>query len=89
MLEALEIADRFAAVRYVARKPHPGSLLDALRELGLKPDRSIIYVGDQATDAQAAQNAGIAFAWAEYGYGDGEPDGTDVVLRSAVDIARL
>ena len=40
------------------RKPNPGMLLRAVADLGLDPGRSLM-VGDQASDLEAAQRAGI------------------------------
>jgi D-glycero-D-manno-heptose 1,7-bisphosphate phosphatase len=42
------------------RKPAPGMLLQAARELGLDLGRSVI-VGDKASDLQAGRAAGVAF----------------------------
>jgi D-glycero-D-manno-heptose 1,7-bisphosphate phosphatase len=41
------------------RKPAPGMLLAALRELRLDPERSVLF-GDKRSDLQAAQAAGVA-----------------------------
>ncbi len=41
------------------RKPAPGMLLDLIRAWDLNPDRCIM-IGDQATDLQAAERAGVA-----------------------------
>jgi D-glycero-D-manno-heptose 1,7-bisphosphate phosphatase len=40
------------------RKPSPGLLLDAARELGLDLARSVLF-GDRATDLEAAETAGV------------------------------
>ena len=42
-----------------ADKPDPAPILLALQELGAAPDRSVWYLGDTATDMQAARAAGI------------------------------
>lgn len=41
------------------RKPQPGLLLQATRELGLDPSRSVM-IGDKLSDMQAARRAGVA-----------------------------
>ena len=41
------------------RKPQPGMLLAAARELGVDLQRSVL-VGDKASDVQAGQSAGVA-----------------------------
>lgn len=46
------------------RKPAPGMLLDIMREVGA-PAASTLFVGDAATDAEAARGAGVRFAWAK------------------------
>ena len=40
------------------RKPNPGMLLDLMRKWDLAPDRCLL-VGDQPTDIQAAERAGM------------------------------
>ena len=44
-----------------ATKPAPEGLLHAVKVLGLSV-QDALYVGDNTVDAQAAQNAGMAFA---------------------------
>jgi phosphoglycolate phosphatase len=54
-------------------KPHPEPLLHAARAMGLAP-ASVLYVGDDLRDAQAARAAGMAMVAATWGYlGLGEP----------------
>ena len=54
-------------------KPHPEPLLHAARAMGLAPE-SVVYVGDDLRDAQAARAAGMAMVAATWGYlGLGEP----------------
>jgi len=48
------------AIECDCRKPAPGLLLQAARELGLDLNRSVI-VGDKASDIQAGRAAGVAF----------------------------
>ena len=48
-------------------KPHPGSLLEAARRLGVPPGRCV-YVGDDLRDMQAARAAGMAAWAAAWGY---------------------
>jgi len=43
-------------------KPDPEGLLYALDELGVAPGRAL-FVGDSASDREAARNAGMAFQW--------------------------
>ena len=48
-------------------KPHPGSLLEAARRLGLQPCECV-YVGDDLRDMQAARAAGMTAWAAAWGY---------------------
>lgn len=56
-------------------KPSPGMLLDFATRTGVAP-ANILYVGDADTDRQAAEAAGIGFAWAWdfFGWPGGEGD---------------
>jgi N-acetyl-D-muramate 6-phosphate phosphatase len=71
-------------------KPFPDPLLHAAQELTLQP-RTILYVGDDERDVQAARAAGMPVIAAAYGYlGDGpEPArwGADGVVASPAEIA--
>ncbi len=44
-------------------KPEPESLLAAVERLGATPEDAL-FVGDSARDAEAAERAGVAYAWA-------------------------
>lgn len=46
----------------MCRKPDPGVLLEIMRLANIAPERTL-FVGDQDTDRQAAENAGCDFAW--------------------------
>jgi FMN phosphatase YigB (HAD superfamily) len=46
------------------RKPAPGMLLAACATFDVSPSQAI-YVGDADSDAEAAERAGMAFAWAD------------------------
>lgn len=72
-------------------KPFPDSLLHAAERLALKPS-SILYVGDDERDVQAARAAGMPVVAAGYGYlGDGHDParwGADGVVDSPAGISR-
>lgn len=56
-----ELFDLAVGVLDVERpKPYPDMLLRCIEHFGLSPDEAV-YVGDQATDAEAAQAAGLRF----------------------------
>lgn len=51
-------------------KPHPDSLLHAMKEAGYTPEQTV-YVGDDARDMLAAHNAGVRGIVASWGYTGG------------------
>ena len=71
-------------------KPFPDPLLHAAEHLGLRPN-TVLYVGDDERDVQAARAAGMPVVAAGYGYlGDGpHPSrwGADGVVASPAEIA--
>jgi len=73
----------------VQAKPRPDGILRALGKLGKEPCRDVWYVGDGLVDAQAAQAAGVSFAWASYGYDSAPPPGTETVLGGFQDVLGL
>ncbi len=93
MLSSLGLTEFFNSIvdygRTRRHKPAPDPLLLAVSELGAGGGSEVWYVGDAATDAAAAGSAGLSFAWASYGYGTDEPQGTDIVIQAFEDVARL
>ena len=63
------------------RKPKPGLLLDAARDLDLALDRSIA-VGDRWRDVEAGRAAGCATVFIDHGYSERAPDSPDLVVGS-------
>lgn len=78
-----------AAEQRIPKKPHPAPLLRGLERIGLKPSEAIYYVGDHLNDERSARSAGVAFAWASYGYRDAPPVAPDVVLQRFLDVLEL
>ena len=72
MLEACDLATSFPVVVHAGTcrvpKPHPASILKALALLNCNPSAKVFYVGDRATDAMAAERAGISAVWMRHGY---------------------
>lgn len=64
------------------RKPKPGLILRAARELGIKLEQSI-FLGDKASDAAAAKNAGVKSLI--YLHGEDEPNKTKRAKRATAD----
>ena len=87
IVDGLRLASRAAVVvcgdTTPHSKPHPEPLLHAARAMALAP-QSVLYVGDDLRDAQAARAAGMTMVAATWGYlGLGEPVhewGADAVL---------
>jgi phosphoglycolate phosphatase len=48
-------------------KPHPGMVLDAMRETGIGPDDTVV-IGDTVFDMQMAKSAGAAALGVAWGY---------------------
>lgn len=75
LLAALDLADYFGTViggdTLPVRKPDPGPLLEACRQLGSDPAHTVM-VGDSITDIRAARNAGLPVICVSYGYNHGE-----------------
>jgi len=70
-------------------KPHPMPLLTACQELGVDP-ATVLYVGDDLRDIQAAQHAGMPSAAAAWGYighnGEIASWGADVIAQQPLDL---
>jgi 2-phosphoglycolate phosphatase len=70
-------------------KPHPLPLLTACEEMGVEP-ASVLYVGDDLRDIQAAKAAGMPSAAAAWGYighnGEIASWGADVIADQPLDL---
>jgi D-glycero-D-manno-heptose 1,7-bisphosphate phosphatase len=55
------------------RKPNPGMVLEAERDLGIDLSRSY-FVGDRAGDVECGRNAGVRTVLVQTGYGGRYPD---------------
>jgi D-glycero-D-manno-heptose 1,7-bisphosphate phosphatase len=70
------------------RKPKPGMILDAARELGVKLEKSFM-VGDRKSDVEAGRAAGCATVFIDLGYALPAPDFPDYVAHSIAEAADL
>lgn len=68
------------------RKPKPGLLLAASRELGIDLSASFM-VGDRWRDVEAGRRAGCKTLFVDYGYDEQQPDAYDYRVRSLSDAA--
>lgn len=73
-------------------KPHPAPLLEAARQVGVKPVECL-YVGDDVRDVQAGKAAGMKTVAALYGYlgsqGDVEAWGADTRIETPLALLPL
>ena len=73
-------------------KPHPAPLLEAARQVGVKPIECI-YVGDDMRDVQAGKAAGMPTVAALYGYLGSQSDvrawGADVQIQTPLALLPL
>ncbi|HEY2051282.1 MAG TPA: phosphoglycolate phosphatase [Caulobacteraceae bacterium] len=73
LLRELGLADRFSAIvgadAAPAPKPDPRHLTTAIERAGGRADRAVM-VGDSASDARAARNAGVPLVLVSFGYTD-------------------
>jgi phosphoglycolate phosphatase-like HAD superfamily hydrolase len=93
MLQSTGLASFFDVVipyrRAMRPKPWPNTILDALGRLCVPAAMASWYVGDTADDAQAAQAAGISFAWVGYGMPGKVPADARRVLSSFSEVEDL
>ena len=73
----------------VPAKPSPRGTERALQALDRENCEQTWFVGDGAVDAVAANEAGLNFAWASYGYETREPSQVNVVLEKFEDVLDL
>lgn len=73
LMGALGLAERFSAIvgadAAPAPKPDPRHLTAAIERAGGRADRAVM-VGDSASDARAARNAGVPLILVSFGYTD-------------------
>jgi len=71
------------------RKPAPGMVLEAVRDLGLDPARSW-FVGDKAVDVECGRRAGTRTILVRTGHGATEPEaGADFTAADLVHAAEI
>ncbi len=75
----------------VRKKPAPDAVLEALRQLGVAPERAV-YIGDSDVDVQTARNAGtdgIAVCWGFRSRQELEAAGAARIARSPEELAKM
>lgn len=87
-IDAVKACYHTDAENCTCRKPRPGMILEAARELGLDLGKSYL-VGDRWRDVEAAQAAGCRALFIDYAYSEKRPDKPYVAVNSlpeAVDL---
>ncbi len=85
-IDAVKVCYHADADRCACRKPKPGMILDAARELGIDLAASYL-VGDRWRDVAAGQTAGCEVLFIDYGYREKQPDKPYVAVKSLPDAA--
>jgi D-glycero-D-manno-heptose 1,7-bisphosphate phosphatase len=70
------------------RKPEPGMLLDAARDLGLDLARSWM-IGDRWRDIDCGHRAGVRTVFIDFGYAEALQTPPDFTVRSFAEAARI
>ncbi|HEX4085358.1 MAG TPA: HAD family hydrolase [Chthoniobacteraceae bacterium] len=68
------------------RKPSPGMIFEAARDLGIDPKRSVM-IGDKASDIHCGRNAGTKTIFIRTGYEMNEPCDPDYTAATMKDAA--
>jgi D-glycero-D-manno-heptose 1,7-bisphosphate phosphatase len=68
------------------RKPKPGMILEAARELGINLGKSFM-VGDRGSDVEAGRAAECTTVFIDLGYAEPAPDAPDYVVHSIQEAA--
>jgi D-glycero-D-manno-heptose 1,7-bisphosphate phosphatase len=87
-IDALKVCYHVEADNCECRKPKPGMILEAARELGVDLERSFM-IGDRWRDVAAGQRAGCRCFFIDYGYLEQAPDGPYVAVNSLRQAAQL
>src|SRR5258706_5259253 len=85
-IDAVKVCFHDDADNCGCRKPKPGMLLEAARELGIDMAKSYL-VGDRWRDVAAAQAAGCKALFIDYSYRERQPDLPYVRVKSLPDAA--
>jgi D-glycero-D-manno-heptose 1,7-bisphosphate phosphatase len=87
-LDAFKVCYHTEADNCACRKPRPGMILEAARELGLEIGKSFM-VGDRWRDVEAAQKAGCKALFIDYSYEEKRPEKPYVAVNSLAEAAEF
>ena len=85
-IDALYCCFHDDADRCACRKPAPGMLLAAARDLGINLGKSFM-VGDRWRDMEAGATAGCSTIFVDYHYAERQPQAVDIKVSSLADAA--
>jgi D-glycero-D-manno-heptose 1,7-bisphosphate phosphatase len=88
-IDAIRVCPHVETDNCACRKPRPGMLLDAARELGIDLASSYM-VGDRWRDVAAGQQAGCRICYfVDCGYAEKRPEQPYIAVKSLVGVADL
>ena len=87
-IDAVKVCYHTEAQHCDCRKPKPGMILSASRELGIDVRRSFM-VGDRWRDVGAAHAAGCAALFIDYRYSEKAPDKPYLAVNSLAEAAEI
>jgi D-glycero-D-manno-heptose 1,7-bisphosphate phosphatase len=87
-IDAVKVCYHTDAENCTCRKPRPGMILEAVRELGVEIGKSFL-VGDRWRDVEAAHAAGCQALFIDYGYSEKLPDKPYLAVNSLPEAAQF
>ena len=76
------------AEAHLQKKPHPAMVVHALKRLGSRPDRAVLF-GDHHVDLRAALAAGVKSCFCAWGFGHDDGLAADYRALTAADLPGL
>ena len=83
-IDSIRVCGHVDADNCACRKPRPGLILDAARDLGIDLASSYL-IGDRWRDIAAGQQAGCEAFFIDYAYAEKQPEKPYVAVKSLVD----
>ena len=87
-IDSIRVCGHLDSDNCACRKPKPGLLLDAARDLRIDLGASCM-VGDRWRDIAAGQSAGCRCFFVDYGYAERRPEQPYVLVKSLLEVAHL
>ena len=87
-IDVIKTCPHMAEEQCFCRKPKPGLILEAARELDIRLDASFM-VGDRASDVEAGHAAGCRTVFIDLGYAEPRPSAPTYTARAMAEAAEL